>query len=379
MSEISQIYFDKSRIIISRVMSSLVESSDQLRFKAIRPLLKYKIFQGLYTNSAFRLFIGFIIIGAVNLVVAFKRPDLLLVFGPIIYGFFHLIASYHFVQPRENLNTYHEFKKDFTFLFYGTFVFVLLNSIFDETSLLKALPNGFLEIVFISLSYLYLSIRKKTFFSWVLLGVLLINCLILYYAWFNPLVFIGATLFLHNWVAFFYWLLRVKNRANLLTAITATFAFGFVHYMVAYGYWDQFINFNKDNMLLTANIHAVSWILAPLSDDAMVSNRALVLYTFGLAVHYFVWLKAIPENLQTKETPNSFKVTLSKLKKDIGERLILIIFVVMSFGYVLWAVYPQQGSYFYFLIASLHGWIEISFLVPLILSKLKQASHGTLT
>jgi hypothetical protein len=197
-----------------------------------------------------------------------------------------------------------------------------------------------------------------------ILMMIVVNFLILRRAWDEPLNFVSATLFAHNWMAFAYWILTAKDKTNRQVAIVATFIFAIIHALVITGQLDHMFAFQSEGSLLAANIDGTTWILSPWSNNPLVGQRALVLYTFGLSLHYFIWLKAIPENRQNKENPNSFKVGFKKLQNDIGNGTTLLLIGVICMGLGIWIFSFSLGATIYFTIATLHIWLEFIFIIP---------------
>jgi hypothetical protein len=150
-------------------------------------------------------------------------------------------------------------------------------------------------------------------------------------------------------------------------AIGATFIFGLVHVLVIYGIFDSYLVGYSQNSITAADVNGTSWILATWSENPLVWQRALVLYTFGLALHYFVWLKAIPENLQKSEFPNSFRKTISNIRNEVGDGLLKAICFLSIIGTVIWIISFPIGATIYFSISSLHVWIEFVCFMGLII------------
>ena len=278
MNRLSQIYFQ----VMEKYLFIIVGFIDQVRFLILKPLLRSVWVQNIYIKTSLRLKLGFVIVSSLNLFIALKRPDLLLVLGPLIYGYFHLVASYYFIQPVGKLDSDHSFKKTFSSFFYLTFFFILAKLILNQISFFQEIPSGFIELSIVTCGFMALTFLAKKTSRLILFSVLILNLTILYFAWFNPLLFVSATLFVHNWVAFFYWIIFSKNKENKITAMGATLIFGLVHLLVFLGYFDSFMNFADKDLFLIANIDAVSWVLSSWTSDLLISQRALVLYTLSL-------------------------------------------------------------------------------------------------
>ena len=114
---------------------------------------------------------------------------------------------------------------------------------------------------------------------------------------------------------------------------------------------------------MPASLRTTGWYLASWTSDPMIWYRLVVIYTFGLSIHYFVWLKAIPESGMANENPNPFRLSLEKLREDTGNRTLIFILLVALATFGVYAVSTVWGARVYFASAAMHGWFEISFLL----------------
>ena len=105
------------------------------------------------------------------------------------------------------------------------------------------------------------------------------------------------------------------------------------------------------------------WLLSPWSKSPDVWSRMIVLYSFGLSIHYFIWLKAIPETASAHQNTNSWKETFRLSKQICGTRTfdLLLFFAVISTG--VWLYNHPLGKLIYFRVAGLHGWTEATLLI----------------
>jgi hypothetical protein len=201
--------------------------------------------------------------------------------------------------------------------------------------------------------------------------VLLFNILVIPWAMENPLLFVSATLFLHNWVAFFAWTLQAKTRQDKNVAIVSTLVFALFNILIFMGLLDSFFPEVIQDKFLHANIEATTWILSPWTDNIIIGQRALCLYTLGLPLHYFIWLKAIPECNHISQTPPSFRASLKKLDAEVGRGPLMTFIALFLVLLTIWLYSFALGSYIYFLLAGLHFWIE---LIGLALINIKKNS-----
>jgi len=136
------------------------------------------------------------------------------------------------------------------------------------------------------------------------------------------------------------------------------------------------IPFKDGEVLFESGSHITGWYLASWTVDKLVWYRSLVIYTFGLSIHYFVWLKAIPESFNKFEHPNSFSFNFKNLRQDLGTKTLIAFILVIRVGWILWQFNLPLGSAIYFEIAILHGAIKEVFLTPKLVNlfRIKRAS-----
>ena len=89
--------------------------------------------------------------------------------------------------------------------------------------------------------------------------------------------------------------------------------------------------------------------------------RLVTLYAFLQSIHYFVWIRLIPEEAKKQPTPQSFTKSFLSLKEDIGSIFFVSIFIAAG-ALLLYAVYsPQEARYQYLYLISFHGFLELAF------------------
>ena len=132
---------------------------------------------------------------------------------------------------------------------------------------------------------------------------------------------------------------------------------------------DAWIALTDGGQLYGGGSGITGWFLASWSNDAAIWNRAVVLYAFGLSLHYFVWIKAIPESLSVLDRPNSFRASLGHLRRDLGRNTLALSACVAGAGMLVWSLSFPLGSAIYFDLALLHAWVELFFLIPKALNR----------
>tara|TARA_R110002072_G_scaffold534_6_gene3975 strand:- start:154393 stop:154839 length:447 start_codon:yes stop_codon:yes gene_type:complete len=132
--------------------------------------------------------------------------------------------------------------------------------------------------------------------------------------------------------------------------------------IVISGFLDSYFYIYEDIFWKSSGHLDVAWLLAPWSDNDIVWRRALCLYTFGLSMHYFIWLKAIPENVYNNKTPVSFKKSFNSIYNSYGAILTYSFLSLSIIGIIIWGIWYEIGSYLYFTISNMHVWTELTML-----------------
>ncbi|MFZ4715414.1 MAG: hypothetical protein ACOYL6_16945 [Bacteriovoracaceae bacterium] len=322
-----------------------VGKADYLRAKFLSQVLKPKLFREIYRHCASRLALGFILTLLFYFPLALRRPDILLFSGPLIFGYPHLIASFRYIQQKSS----------------WIFLSLTLICIIGHLTMPLTIPFGVWQIIVASCGFLFVKVIARQYSLKEILPTLILSASLIRLAYWEPIYFIGASLILHNWIGFFYWIestIKIKEKNRITVSLFCFLLFLIIHILVFQGSFDQYFPSKNTNEAMTTG-----WYLASWTNDPIIWYRMLVLYAFGLSMHYFVWLKAIPESLNKIEHPNNFRLNLKYLKKDLGRTLWIILLLLSVIGVLIWFFSFDLGSKIYFECAILHGTLEIVFLV----------------
>lgn len=345
-------------------MTNLTRPLDRLRVALLRVILKNSILRHVYRDRALRLGFNFVALCILYLTVSSKWPILLLVTGPLVFGYPHLVASYRFLQkPKVKLRL--GWSSPDVFRLFVLLTLISLGIRFVAPLFIKTpqVPYGTWEIL-LSVSALGIVRLKLNSIRPILVAALTVLSIgaVLKVAWIDPLAFVGIALIFHNWVGYGHWYLAAPDAKTRIVVVTSTLIFALIHYLVFAGFLDPLISISDVRFLSTRSFEVSGWTLASWSLEPKMWDRALVLYAFGLSLHYFIWLRAIPQSLDKNFVPNSFRRSLELLRADCGPKMtvLLISAAVLIIG--IWIFSPAAGP-IYFGVAMLHGWLELIFLV----------------
>lgn len=184
--------------------------------------------------------------------------------------------------------------------------------------------------------------------------------------WRWPLGTTGILILAHNVVGFIYWIHACRDRADRGVAWAALGLFALVNVVIFAGALDAVYALVARHVSLpTAGLthEAMGKLLFPWSDDRDLLMRGIAAFAFGQSVHYFVWMKAIPDQHHRLEMPTSFRQSLKLLGEDFGPRVALALVYGVAASMALWVVLDLKvAREAYFLIAGFHGYVEIAAL-----------------
>lgn len=339
----------------------LIGRLDFFRASCLKLILKSHLLRGMYLQCSTRLSVGYFLTLVFYFPISVVRPDILLLSGPLIFGYPHLIASFRYVQKMS----------------VGLFAILTLICILGHVSgigstILSELPFGAWQILVAMAGLLFFNYFSKSFSSALIILSLLLSGGLLYLAFLDALIFVGGMLILHNWIGYFYWIMASKTKSRRMASVAALIVFTLIHYVVLIGSVDSFFPATSAQINFPGDTQATAWYLASWTGDSIVWYRFLVLYAFGLSMHYFVWLKAIPQSLNPQEQPNNFRLSLKYLREDLGDKFLLAFIMVGVIGFMIWIFSFNLGARIYFEMAILHGALELIFIIPKVLTNLRK-------
>lgn len=337
---------------------------DFFRASCLKLILKIQFLRGLYSKCATRLSVGYLLTLVFYFPISMVRPDILLLSGPLLFGYPHLIASFRYIQKMSA----------------GLFAILTLICILGHISgigstIIRELPFGAWQILVAMAGLLFFKFVSKTLSYGLLIFSLLFCGGLLHLAFQDSIMFVGGMLILHNWVGYFYWIMASKTKSRRRASVAALMVFTLIHYIVLMGFMDSFFPATSSQINFPGDTQATAWYLASWTGDSFVWYRFLVLYAFGLSMHYFVWLKAIPQSLNPLEHPNNVRLSLKYLREDLGDRILLVFLMISILGFMIWLFSFNLGARIYFEIAILHGALELFFIIPKIFNYLKKLLH----
>ncbi len=169
---------------------------------------------------------------------------------------------------------------------------------------------------------------------------------------------------LHNFVAVGLWLFVLRGEVRLSHVVSLVVGYGLIAGFLFSGLGDGLI-FAADD-IGAFGLGSMTAILAPHvpPDDGL---RWVLLYAFAQSFHYAIWIRLIPQRIDTRKSPPTFARSLSRLRRDFGT-LGFVFLAVMTLALPLSAVLldPADVRNAYLVAAIGHGYIEFAVIAALL-------------
>jgi hypothetical protein len=350
------------------------EVLDHFRAGILRSTLQIQLFRSWFLNRPSRLLILFGLSCISSLVLSVFFPLWVLLLGPLIYGVPHIFSSIRYFHHSVSKTALYEVRDDQRFRMFKVLSGVLV-SVFAYRLLITAdyfqlnLPSmsewsgstyvesGALGFTVVVAAWIY-GIAARRIFQGLLFSIPLVLGFAFYPAW-----TIGALVLIHNFVAFVYWMIASDKEERKVAS------FAFVVTLLATGliFGGVFDSWARPSLILDlANLSIVDTgkLIAPWSSSERLFLHACVAFAFGQSLHYFVWLKAIPDQHHYQKIPTTFRHSLTLLRQDFGYTMASAL-IALSVGSILfWSFMSfQKARLIYFCLASYHGYLELAGLV----------------
>lgn len=184
----------------------------------------------------------------------------------------------------------------------------------------------------------------------------------------NPLALAGVAgavfALAHNFIAFAYWWRATKTGDERRAVAIAAALLACVTFGLLWGAFDPLLFLSPLNEHLPMLFYDLFSSLADAMSTEWTTMTLRLLAAFALtqSMHYFIWLKAIPDQRAAREIPPSFSARWSALVRRLGAGGAFAV-VLLCFSFVAIAcVSLESATIAYFAFSGLHGWLEIAAL-----------------
>ena len=357
--------------------SEIAESLDWARSRVLRKTLAYPTLRKAFLTRSHRLFLFFILTTLFALLSSLFVPLWSLLLGPLLYGVPHLYSSLRYVHhaliPRSlNESAKATAGKGHTLFLFLTLTFTLVTTLrlwmHFHSITLEALPLGDLLPEWLSYGVTCLGLSWIYRHSWRELapGLTLTLCLLVL-AWRFPLEIAGLLMLAHHFIGFLFWIhFSRKDAADFKIALLCSLLFCFLHVLIFLGVFDPlYALYSPSGEIAWANLEysQIGALVLPHATEYTTLFHATTAYAFGQTLHYFLWLKAIPDQHHYHTTPTTFRQSLTLLLKDFRSPFLILGAVATGSLWMIWILwnYPMVRT-LYFILASYHGFMELAAL-----------------
>lgn len=280
--------------------SFAVDSADALRRSTLRWTLRIPGVRAIFVNPVKRIAVAQVIAAMTSLFFALWQPTWSLALGAAIFGVPHVLAGLRHTTITRELSLASRA--------FGGFAFLL------AVASLRSPDPRWLEAMTVTFALGVAAELLRTRWYIAVVGVCLLagaTFVALRFHW----VFVLFVTHLHALGSIAYFCLAAHRRGvspvPLMLSVTlmvAAIAAGAFDGWLANASWAQQTGPDSVVNLVGFDTHALS---------AIALSRSLVLYAFGQAMHYAVWLRLMPEVDRPSPVPYSFRRALEVLRKDL--------------------------------------------------------------
>lgn len=172
---------------------------------------------------------------------------------------------------------------------------------------------------------------------------------------------------LHNVVAFglWLWLFRGESKPAGLAILVLSYV-AIVAFLLSGLFDPLLLDHAIDGHIGAFGLEEMAWTLAPGASFEL-SLRVVATYAFAQSIHYAVWLRLIPQRLDPRTAPPTFRRSLGRVRADFG-RAGFALLVALSLAIPLAALAFPAGDVreLYLLAAISHGWLELAIIAALL-------------
>lgn len=338
----------------------ILGSLDTARSLLLKATLKVSLFRQIYLTRAYRLLAFFLFSLVFNFTLAIKFPLWALLLGPIILGTPHLVASVRYLPKLTTLDRSFSTKKLY-FIIGAVYVSVATARLFGGSFASTFIENGpnLLELIGCALALVAIGVFSRISKVRLLTSVGILALLFLM-SLKHPLETLGFLVLVHNFIAFYFWIVRADDKKEKSMALIALTVFSMITAGFLIGVFDSWMQFRTIEILngWFSDMNVGAQIFP--NGDMTLWSRAVSAYAFGQGIHYFVWLKAVPEQELNFQHNTSFKASYELLKGDVGTKIVYLSgFVALAI--IAYGIFTNfiEARVIYLSLAALHGYFEI--------------------
>jgi len=338
---------------------------DEVRARLLRLTLRSALLRRIFLDRALRLLILFGLFQVVAVGLCSIVPVWQLVLGPLLYGYAHLVSSVRYVHHGVSADPPSR-ALDRRWLplaalvgVYGLYRVLRLDITGAPASEWAGI--GIIEGLFVAMAAAAVAWAARLSRDRLPVAALIVVplCLLL---WTSPRVTIATLAFGHNFVGFLYWIRMANNRREHRVALACLAIFALLTMGVATGLLLPLrgrIGIDLESGTGGVSLAALGRMMAP--DGSMSPEAIASAFALGQSTHYFVWLKALPDQVHEHVVSTTYRQSVRLLERDFGASLVRWLVWGVLGGLALWLLLGlEAGRAIYFAVAGFHGLLELA-------------------
>ena len=339
---------------------------DRLRAALLRVTLRVPLLRRVFLDRALRLLVLFVVFEGVALAFCTIIPVWQLLLGPLLYGYAHLVSSFRYVHHGLSTDPPHQ-GLDARWLpvglIVGAYTVYRLAGVPGGGRVASEWANAWLVdgaflVVACGATARAARHRLHTLAPAALivvpLGVLL---------WAEPRWMIAGLALGHNFVGFLYWSRMARTERERRVALGALALFTGLSLVVLTGVFDPVraaVGIDLGSGVGGVSLEDLGRLLDPRRGEPPWT-AVVTAFALGQSTHYFVWLKALPDQVHDHPVPTTYRQSLRLLERDFGSRVARSLIWGVLGGLVVWLMLGLElGRTVYFALAGFHGLLELA-------------------
>ncbi|MCC6619961.1 MAG: hypothetical protein IT385_01820 [Deltaproteobacteria bacterium] len=349
--------------VVPGVLGKLVRPLDLVRRALWRLGTKTRLGRDCVRDRGLRLFVLALAHMGVTLALTLVAPLWLLLLGPIILGFPHVVSDvrYLLVKP---VAPFRGLDRTGLVLVLGPLAAMTLLRVLPVLGVPPVPFGAPIEVllgaaaIVGALCVARLSRRAKALSITLALGLGAFGAA---HGHTTSLVIAHA----HNLVAFGLWLWMFSSEGTRGRLLTLAAAYLGVMALTLGGAFDGIILGHLDGAAAGLDLDYMVWSVAP-AVEPMLAMRLVLFYAFAQAIHYVVWLRLVPQRLDDRPAPPTFSRSIARLRGDLGRWgfwLVVVISIATPLATLVFEALDVRLVYLLVVIG--HGWLELAVLAAL--------------
>lgn len=355
-----------------RTVDRCAQYLDFIRARVLRITMRIEWLRPFFYHRALRLLSLFALAWTLTLALSLFFPLWVLLIGPLVYGVPHIFSSLRYFHYAVSDDAHGSPRAAYLIGGLGlaavsAYRLLVSLNIFhvDMPQLSEWHGSTYLELAALIATFVAGAVVYRKALRHVIRGGLILVPLIAAFA-IHPLWTIGAMVLIHNFIAFVFWIRSTRTPAERSVAIFSLIAMSLATIAIFLGALDWLYAYRQPELILDfAHLSAqdTGKLIAPWSEQPAFWLHASVAFAFGQGLHYFVWLKAIPDQYHYHETPTSFRQSFSLLSRDFGKAVATALILSSLGAVMIWSFMSfEKARLVYFSLAAFHGYLEIAAL-----------------